>query len=165
MVKTAYNEKDLIKLEKLVESMTQQLKSPAVKKGHHYKKAIDPNEAEGLYAFGLHYYEHGKYKEAADFFTVLTTINGHNSKYWSALAAASKMLREYEKALEEYAVAIHLSPGNPYSYFYAADCYFALGMQEEGINALDKSEFIADGDKKYEKLLIQLALIREAWYN
>jgi len=120
---------------------------------------------DSLYTFAYHFYDHGKYQKAVDFFYVLTRLNSHNPTYWLGLAAAQQMLKQYEKALDSYSVAALLAPESPTAHFYAAGCFFSQGQVEKGLQALDAAELVAQGQNKHKMLISQLALIRQAWSN
>lgn len=120
---------------------------------------------DNLYTFAYHFYDHGKYQRAADFFYVLTRLNNQDQTYWLGLAAAQQMLKQYEKALDSYSIAALLDPENPTVHFYAAGCFFSLGNVEKGLQALEAAELVGQGQSKHKMLISQLALIRQAWCN
>lgn len=129
---------------------------------------IRNNLSEGLdnlYTYAYHFYDHGKYEKAVDFFYVLTRLDSQNFTYWLGLAAAQQMLKQYGKALDCYSVAALLNPENPTAHFYAAGCFFSMGQTDKGLQALDAAELIAQGQQKHKMLISQLALIRQAWSN
>lgn len=122
-------------------------------------------EVLDLYQYAYHFYQNGKYEEAADFFRTLTTLNCRDRNYWIGLAGSLKMLKQYNEALNAYTIAAVIHCEDPLVHAHAADCCFAIGDLERGKLALESAESLAAGKEEYSLLNSQLAVIREAWCN
>lgn len=117
---------------------------------------------EAFYTLAFDFYENGKYREAINFFRFLTTIDHMNKKHWIGLGASLQMLKDYEKAIEAYALATLLDEQDPHAPLYAAECCFSMGDRERGMQALDSADGLA-ADEKYKGLRPQLSALRQAW--
>ena len=129
------------------------------------QKKWTEGETEDLYQYAYHFYKNGKYEEAADFFRTLTSINCSDRHYWIGLAGSLKMLKKYKEAIDTYAVAAVIDSSDPLVHAHAADCCFAAGEIDRGIQALESAESLTAGKEHYQLLNSQLAVIRQAWCN
>jgi type III secretion system low calcium response chaperone LcrH/SycD len=129
------------------------------------KLSLSEDCLQGLYAIAYNFYENGKYREAVHYFRVLSNIDAPTRKHWMGLGASLHMLKDYEKALAAYSIAALLDNQDPYVHIHAADCCFALEQKERGMKALDAAELVIKMNKNDQKLISQLALIRQAWSN
>lgn len=83
--------------------------------------------SEGIYNQGYLLYNTGRFKEAADIFHLLTTMNPAEPKYLMGLAACHHMRKDYSKGASLYNLVSLLDPQNPIPFFHASDCYFQIG--------------------------------------
>ncbi len=127
-----------------------------------FDKEYSAEEIAEFYHSAYYFYQNGKYQEAEDYFRTLTALESRNVHYWMGLASALKMQRNYEKALNIYIVAGMLNHQDPLIHAHAADCCFALGQTERGLQAIDLAIILAS--KKEEKeLATRLAVVKQAW--
>lgn len=126
-------------------------------------KKFSQHEIDELYHAAYHFYQGGKYAEAIDFFRTLTAVASQNVHYWSGLASALKMHRQYEKALEAFFLASIINHNDPYTHAHAAECCFALGKIEQGLITIDTAISVATHKKEYRELMPKLEAIKEAW--
>lgn len=118
---------------------------------------------EAFYAIAYDFYDHGKYREAVNYFRFLTTIDHMNKKHWMGLAASFQMMKDYQKAINAYLLAGLIDKDDPYIPFYVAECYFSQGETQKGLETLDSAEELSIGDDKFKGLRTQLTALREAW--
>lgn len=137
---------------------------PEMDLGASFQKIVDAT-ADELYSFAYHFYEHRKYEKAVHFFRTLMHFDQNNGDYWTGLAASLKMNKQYADAAAAYRVTIGLHPNDPLLCIYLADCCFAMGQIEEGLKAIDAAELAANGQPQHQKLISQLAFMRQAWCN
>lgn len=116
-----------------------------------------------LYSFAYSFYQNGKFKEATSYFRFLTLVDLQNPKYWLGLGAAEQMLKNFDKAIQAYKAAMVLNENDPYTYFLLADCYFARGQGEQGLEVLTTVEQRFGNEEKYQPLIGHIALIRRSW--
>jgi len=116
-----------------------------------------------LYSFAYSFYQNGKFKEAASYFRFLTLVDLHNPKYWLGLGAAQQMLKDFTQAIQAYKTAMVLNETDPYTYFLLADCYFAQGEGEKGLEVLNTVEEQFGKEDKYKPLIGHIAIIRRSW--
>lgn len=121
--------------------------------------------ATELYNCGYHFYESGKYSEAADFFTLLTQIDAENAKNWKGLGACLQMQNLYHEALLAYATAGVIDTNDPEVFFHAANCCFSLDHISEGLMALETAENIAKNKPNCDAMIQQFTTLREIWSN
>ena len=61
--------------------------------------SLSEDTREDLYAMGYHFYQHGKYGEAAGCFSLLVLADVDTQKYWMGLAASQQMSKKYDKKI------------------------------------------------------------------
>lgn len=91
---------------------------------------ISDEALEAMYFVGYTKYRNKRYKEAADIFLLIVSINPYLYKAVFALASAKQMLREYQAAVFFYYLAAPLEPENPMPLFHVAECFLALKERE-----------------------------------
>lgn len=112
---------------------------------------------EQYYGTAKQFLSKGKTTEAQDAFFTLAMLNPLLSKYWMGLAMAEQMQGELEAAVEAYLMAELVEPSNPWIYYYAAKCYYGLGLKEEALHQLRSGEPYADGGvRSYFKVALDL---------
>jgi tetratricopeptide (TPR) repeat protein len=113
---------------------------------------ISDGTMEALYSVAKYYYDREHYKEAADAFIVLASINPKVPAYWLGLANAEFFCHHYEPSLMAYSVATHLDPTNPFYQIYSARCYEEIQDIENAIGALELAELIIDETNTHTQL-------------
>src|SRR5579859_6956976 len=64
---------------------------------------------DGIYAFAYRFYQQGRLDDAEVFFRFLCIYDFYNAEYALGLAAVCQMKKQYEKAIDLYALAYALS--------------------------------------------------------
>lgn len=131
---------------------------------HIEKKVLNPEEERFLYAAAYHAYENGKYADATHFFCYLTGCAPTKPEYWMGLGAAHQMAKEYQEAIYAYGAAALLKSDEPQVHLHAADCFFALGETEKGLQALESAE-LALGKQPAATIRRHIALMRQLWHK
>ena len=90
-----------------------------------------------FYGAARHIFEKGRYYDAANAFTFLTTLNPYVHEYWLGLGMSEQMIEEYESALVAYAMATMTDMGNPIAHYHTGTCYYRLGDNASAIIALE----------------------------
>jgi len=90
-----------------------------------------------FYGAAYHLFENRHYKNAADAFLFLVTLNAYNHDYWLGLGMASQMCGDFDLAVDSYEMAAICNMDNPIPYFYLAKCLFAMHDRESALQALD----------------------------
>lgn len=99
-----------------------------------------------FYGAAYHLFENRHYKDAADAFLFLVTLNAYNHDYWLGLGMASQMCGEFELAIDSYEMAAICNMDNPIPYFYLAKCLFAMHDRSSALQALELAiEYAGDG--------------------
>jgi type III secretion system low calcium response chaperone LcrH/SycD len=128
-----------------------------------FGKSQDPRLIDHVYAMAYHHYENGKYGEAINLFRFLTLFDLQARRNWIGLGASQQMQKEYDEAIKSYTFAALMDDRDPYVFLYIAHCWIAKGEIALGLQALNSVELAVDGQKKYQSLLNQVELLREAW--
>lgn len=121
---------------------------------------------KALYYIGYNCYRQGKLDDAESLFGLLTTLNRHDSKHWMGLAGVYQMQKRYRNAIDAYKAAYQLNENDPKASFHAAECYFALGEKNVGLDALKSAERAIHRQAiPDQNMLAHISLIKGAWTN
>lgn len=94
---------------------------------------------------GYRLFENRRYKDAANAFLFLVTLNPHQNDYWIGLGMSAQMLGDFESAINAYEMAAICDIENPIPYFYLAKCLFAIHDRDSALQAFDLAiEYAAD---------------------
>lgn len=113
-----------------------------------------------FYAASYKLFEHQKYKDAANAFLFLITLNSYNHDYWLGLGMSTQLLQDYEAAIDAYEMAAICKLESPVPYFYLAKCLFAIHDRESSIQALDLAIEYAGDDFEFMELKNQAIAAR-----
>lgn len=102
------------------------------------------DELEAVYALGHGFYESGRFEDARDMFRFLCMHRHMETRFWFGLGAASQMLRDYDKAIIAYRTSAMLNLEDPQIPLRAAECFRALGDEENARAALDAVLILAE---------------------
>jgi type III secretion system low calcium response chaperone LcrH/SycD len=89
-------------------------------------RGISSEMLEGVYAYAYRFYENGQIDKAEVFFRFLYLYDFYNGEYALGLAAVYQMKREYQKAIDMYAVAFALTTNDYRPMFHVGQCQLAL---------------------------------------
>ena len=92
---------------------------------------------EELYSVAYGYYNQGKYKESLTLFNVLVGANLGTYKYVLGLAATYHQMKEYDRAILCFFLALKVEPNNPIPAFYIADSFMKMNAPERALYFLD----------------------------
>ncbi len=98
---------------------------------------LNAQDKELIYSVAHSFYRNGKYDKALPIFQFLTVFDHLNQKWWMGLAATWQMMKEYEKALNAYALATLIDVTDPQPQLQAGYCLVMLGKKEEARHALE----------------------------
>ncbi|WP_275451264.1 type III secretion system translocator chaperone SicA [Candidatus Arsenophonus nilaparvatae] len=91
-----------------------------------------PNELmDGVYRFAYNFYQQGKLEEAETFFRFLCLYDFNNSDYIMGLAAVKQLQKQYETALDLYALAYVHGDNDYRPMFYGGQCNLIIGEKEK----------------------------------
>ena len=114
-----------------------------------------------FYKAAYQLFEHESYKDAANAFLFLVTLNSYNHDYWLGLGMSTQMLGDYEAAIDAYEMAAICKLESPVPYFYLAKCLFAVHDRESSLKALDLAIEYAGDDFEFIELKDQAILARD----
>lgn len=88
--------------------------------------AVPHDTMQDLYKLAFDSYQHGKLDDAESIFRLLCIYDFYNPEYAMGLGAVHQLKKNYEKAIEFYALAYSLSQGDYRPMFYAGQCNLML---------------------------------------
>lgn len=98
---------------------------------------ITTEELEALYAKGYIEYSAQQFDKALTTFSYLAYLKTDEKKYLVAFAATLHAMKDYEKALQYYALAQNLDLRDPIITFHIIECLVALKKHQDALEALD----------------------------
>lgn len=125
-----------------------------VEEGKTFQEIIGYEDAtmEKFYAAAYRLFERGEFRQAADAFIFLTTLNPYTHKYWLGLGMAEQSTEEFEAALVAYAMAVMIQVSNPIPHFHSATCYYRMGDKNSAAQSLDLAIEQAGDQAEYAEL-------------
>jgi len=116
---------------------------------------LSDNLIEGIYGQAYRLYNTGKYKESSQLFRMLIMIDATEPKYSMGLAACFHMMKEYQNAINTYAICGIMEPDSPIPHYHSSDCYLqmndpisaAIALEMAIKRASDRQEFQALKDR------------------
>lgn len=105
-----------------------------------------------FYGAAYKLFEHKRFKDSANAFLFLVTLNPLIQDYWLGLGMSSQMYGDYEAAVDSYEMAAMCDVQTPIPYFYLAKCLFAMHDRESALQALDLAVEYANDLPEYVDL-------------
>lgn len=93
-----------------------------------------------VYKLAYDFYHHGKLNDAESLFRFLCIYDFYNPEYSMGLAAVYQLKKDYQKAIDFYALAYSLSKDDYRPMFYAGQCNL---MQRRAVQARKCFEIVA----------------------
>ncbi len=116
-------------------------------------KGFSDEQMEAIYSIGYNLYQVGKYQDAVQVFSWLGVFNPFMSKYWLGLGASLQMLKNFENALNAYAVAAITSvPEDPVPHLHAGECYLGMDNLDEAAKAFQMAVDFSKDKPQYAKV-------------
>jgi len=140
------------------------LSRDVVEKGLLPKNALgmSDNLIEGIYGQAYRLYNTGKYKDASQLFRMLIMLDATEPKYPMGLAACFHMMKEYQNAINTYALCGIIDPENPVPHYHASDCYLQMNDPISAIIALEMAIKRAGKRNEYQALKDRALMTLEA---
>ena len=88
---------------------------------------------ERLFQLGQSRFLHGKYQQAAAYFTAALKFNPTDARLYAHRGDAYRLQGEYERALADFHTALRLDPSNPSALVHRANAYHLSGEQEQAL--------------------------------
>jgi hypothetical protein len=92
---------------------------------------------EAAYGVGYSLYESQHFEDASRLFEFLVLHQPKEPRYLFAYASSLQMCGDYVNAVWMYVCVLMSSTNDLRPYLYIAQCFFALGMKDQGIETLD----------------------------
>lgn len=108
----------------LAQNLLESLQAGATIKELH---GVSPELMEGVYAYAHRFYTQGRLDEAETFFRFLCLYDFYNGEYALGLGAVFQLKRQYQQAIDMYALAFALTQDDPRPMFHVGQCHLALG--------------------------------------
>lgn len=97
---------------------------------------LDDEKKNALYSMGHYQYTQGKYSEAFKIFQLIVLNDHLNRRAIKALGSCLQMLKFYEDAMKQLAIAVYMEPSDPGPVLQIAECMLALNKKEDAISLL-----------------------------
>lgn len=125
-----------------------------------FENGMSPREAMGIgegfvesaYLCGHTLFQSGKYNDAICVFKWLRMVEPFVYRYPFGIAACYHNLKDYQKAIGYYTMAASLDGENPEPYFYMADCFIMLNLNDGAVILLEKAIPIAKDKPKFASI-------------
>lgn len=124
-------------------------------------KGVDDTTMEAVYAYAHQFYVNGQLDEAEKFFRFLYMFDFHNGDYVFGLASVYQLKKEYQKAIDLYAVAYALVRQDERPLFHAGQCHLALGRRGMARGCFEDVLSRCRDEEMAERARIYLKLIAE----
>jgi len=105
-----------------------------------------------FYHIAMEYFDQKQYKEAADCFFLLTTLNPLECVYWKKLGNAEHHQHNWENAVNAYAMAMLADADDPFPHFYYAQVCFGQHHWEDSRKCLEVCKKLIAEDPQYQDL-------------
>lgn len=125
-------------------------------------KELTEETIEQFYTYGYAQYKFGNTVQAMEVFRHLCAKRPFESRFWFALAACCQEQKQYEPALQAWAMAALTEKEDPYPHFHAAECAFSLQRIEEASLALQEAENRIAGEK-HHPLKARIPALKLTW--
>lgn len=90
-------------------------------------RGVSTEQMDSLYAYAHEFYEQGRLDDAEKFFHFLCIYDFYNAQYWMGLAAVHQLKKNYQKAVDLYAVAFAQGKNDYRPMLYTGQCHLGLG--------------------------------------
>lgn len=140
------------------ESQDSHYLTKALEKGLSFQEILGFSAQTMVKFYGAAYtlFQQHKYREAADAFVFLTTLNPRVHEYWLGLGMAEQFNQEYETALTAYSMAAITHAENPWPHYHSATCYQKLSDPANARYALELALLTAGDNAEYAFLKSQI---------
>ncbi|MGA6366635.1 MULTISPECIES: type III secretion system translocator chaperone SicA [Proteus] len=116
---------------------------------------------EGIYSFAYDFYQKGKLDEAEAIFKFLCLYDFYNVDYIMGLAAVNQLKKQYQAAVDLYALA-YLNADKDYRpVFYAGQCNLSLGEKEKAKYCFDQVVKNINDETIKEKAIVYLESLKD----
>ncbi len=142
-----------IPLEKIMEFTEVAEEEPEESKPWYGVIGLSKEQIHVLYEVAKGVFEEQRYKEAADAFYTLVSLNAKEYGMWFGYGMAKKLEGEnLEAALDAFSIANSLNPSMPGPYVHAADCYLKEGNLSEAERCLTHGKQLLTDEEKHADL-------------
>lgn len=90
-------------------------------------QGVSQETMDGIYRYAYEFYQKGRLDDAEVFFRFLCIYDFYNADYAMGLAAVSQLKKNYQKAIDLYALAFALSKDDYRPVFYVGQCQLMRG--------------------------------------
>lgn len=125
------------------------------------ESSIPEGFMEGIYSFAYDFYQKGKLDEAEAIFKFLCLYDFYNVDYIMGLAAVNQLKKQYQAAVDLYALA-YLNADKDYRpVFYAGQCNLSLGEKEKAKYCFHQVTENINDEAIKEKAMVYLESLKD----
>jgi type III secretion system low calcium response chaperone LcrH/SycD len=125
-------------------------------------RGVTDEVLEGVYAYAHRFYVSGQLDEAETFFRFLYLYDVYNGEYALGLGAVYHMKREYQKAIDMYALAFALTRNDYRPMFHVGQCQLALKKLSIARTCFETVAGKAGDEKLVARAAVYLEAIRSS---
>jgi type III secretion system low calcium response chaperone LcrH/SycD len=135
-----------------------------VEEGKTFQEILGYNleTMEKFYTAACNLFQKQEYRQAADAFIFLSTLNPFVPTYWLGLGMSQQLDEEYRTALLAYGMAILTDVQNPLPHYHSGFCYRMLGEYENAKTSLDLAITTCNDFQEYGWLKQRSQIARHA---
>lgn len=111
--------------------------------------SMNDEDLKTVYQRAIELYNSDQAQDASLAFGILIRERPFSKSFWMGLAASRQKLKEFEKALEAYAMTSLIDDQDPLPHYHASQCYVAINNKEEAIKAINLAEALAFNNQKF----------------
>lgn len=126
-------------------------------------RGISTEQMDDLYGYAYGFYQQGRLDDAEKFFHFLCIYDFYNAHYWMGLAAVHQLKRNYQKAIDLFAVAFAQNTNDYLPMFHSGQCQLALGKAGKAkacFDTVSKNTASDDVRRQAEAYLTALAQVQ-----
>jgi type III secretion system low calcium response chaperone LcrH/SycD len=123
-------------------------------------QGVSDDMLEGVYAYAYQFYNDGRLDEAETFFRFLCLYDFYNGEYVLGLGAVHQLKKEFQKAIDMYALAFALTKDDYRPMFQAGQCNLALQKLPVAIECFNNVVNHSQDEQLRERAAIYLNAIR-----
>ncbi len=100
-------------------------------------RGITPEQYEVLYTLAYDNHMAGQYRQAAQMFSLLFSLNPYDRRYAKGMASSLQREGHYEQALACWGAVVLLDLDDSVPVLHACECLIALGRLDEAMDSLE----------------------------
>lgn len=155
-IKAKYSPRDEEELKKIL--------ADVIDNGKPLAEAMNftPDMLEEIYGVAQRKYNSGNYRDAVPIFCYLISLDCWVPKYFLGAGACCHKLKNFEDAINFYAMCVYLDGTDPFPAYYASDCRLQLNDPDSALANLDLAILQSGDNPQYAMLKERAIMMRDS---